>query len=91
MATLAARGDSVPPYVVVRMERDDSAGAGHDHVMAVRTDDPDGGETRWTTVQVIEAVRDGERFVVDDGELRGETVVEPAICPECATVTLTVA
>ena len=76
-----------PPYLVTCLEADLAAGEGHDHVVAVETRDPDGGQTRWVTVEVIAAVRDGERFVVDGGR---QTALEPAICPGCATVTLSV-
>lgn len=78
-----------PPYVVTCLETDRAAGEGHDHVVAAETRDPDGGQTRWVTVEVIAAVREGERFVVgDEGSQR--VALEPAVCPGCPTVTLAV-
>jgi hypothetical protein len=78
-----------PPYVVTCLEVDRGAGEGHEHVAAVETRDPDGGQTRWTTVQVIAAVREGERFVVGDSD-DARTSLEPAGCPRCSTATLRV-
>jgi hypothetical protein len=75
----------VPPYEVMCIERAASAAEGHDHVIAVETRDPDGGQTRWATVEVIAAIREGEGFRV--GEDRTASL-EPAICPACASVTL---
>ena len=61
----ALRGEAIPPYRVRRVETDPAAAAaGHHHVSGVDTVDPDGGETHWTLVQVVAAVRDGERFVM---------------------------
>jgi hypothetical protein len=48
---------------------------GHIHVLAVETRDPDGGQTRWTTRQVIAALRDGERFVVSEDDQGRETLL----------------
>jgi hypothetical protein len=78
----------VPPYEVVCLERDASAGDDHDHVRVIETRDPDGGRTRWATVEVIAAVREGERFTVGEG---GAGSLEPGICPACASVTLVAA
>jgi hypothetical protein len=77
----------VPPYEVMCIERDGSAGEGHDHVIAVETRDPDGGQTRWATVEVIAAVREGERFTVGDEPAAS---LEPAVCRACANVTLAI-
>jgi hypothetical protein len=76
-----------PPYLVTCLEEDRTAGEGHRHVVAVQTRDASGVQTRWATVEVIAAVREGERFVV--GEEGSRASLEPAICPGCATVTLT--
>jgi hypothetical protein len=75
-----------PPYVVTCIEADRSAGVGHEHVVAIETQDPDGGQTRWSTAQVLAAVREGEHFLTADGR----TSLELAACPRCATVTLAV-
>jgi hypothetical protein len=86
----AAEPRGLPPYVVLCLEPAASGADGHTHVSYVETRDPDGGQTRWSTVQVIAAVRDGERFVVADDGRGGQTVLEPAICSHCSTVTLAV-
>ena len=78
-----------PPYVVTCLEVDRAAGEGHEHVAAIETRDPDGGQTRWTTIQVIAAVREGERFLVgESGDARAS--LEPAACVGCDTATLKV-
>jgi hypothetical protein len=77
-----------PPYLVTCMETDAAAGGGHNHVVAIETQDPDGGQTRWSTVQVIAALREGERFVVGDEQARAS--LERAVCPDCGTVSLKV-
>lgn len=74
-----------PPYVVVAIARDPDADPEHDHVVGVETRDPDGGETRWGSQEVIAALRDGERFVVDGD---GDATLEPAPCPACGRTTL---
>lgn len=79
----------VPPYVVRRIETDPAAAAaGHHHVSEIETVDPDGGETLWTLVQVIAAVRDGERFVFGGGEGGQAEDLEPSACPRCRLVSL---
>jgi hypothetical protein len=80
----------LPPYQVLCLEHHATESDGHQHVSFVETRDPDGGQTRWTTVQVIAAVRDGERFVVADDGQGGEMLLEPAVCTRCPTVTLAV-
>ena len=79
-----------PPYVVVRLDQDLEAAAGHDHVIAVETRDPDGGSTTWRSTDVIGAIRGGERFVADEGR-DPESVLEPALCPKCPRPTVKVA
>ena len=83
--------EAVPPPLVRRIQTDEAAaGSGHHHVGGVDTVDPDGGETHWTLVQVVSAVRDGERFVMG-GTQGGRTAdLEPAVCPRCRLVTLAV-
>ena len=83
--------DSMPPYVVRRIQTDEAAaGSGHHHVGGIDTVDPDGGETHWTLVQVVSAVRDGERFVMGGAEGGRTADLEPAVCPRCRLVTLAV-
>ncbi|HEX7171657.1 MAG TPA: hypothetical protein VF365_03495 [Candidatus Limnocylindria bacterium] len=81
----------IPPYQVRRVETDPAAAAaGHHHVSGVATVDPDGGETQWTLVQVIAAVRDGERFVMGGGQGGQAVDLEPSACPRCRLVTLSI-
>ena len=76
-----------PPYEVTCLEEDESAGEGHSHVVAVETTDPDGGQTRWPTVEVIAAMRDGVLFTVGESE---RSTLEAAVCPKCETATIAV-
>ncbi len=78
-----------PPYVVVRFENDPEAGVGHDHVISIETRDPDGGTTSWQAVDVISALKEGERFVVE-GTDGVEGILEPALCPSCPLATVKV-
>lgn len=81
----------IPPYEVRRVETDPAAAAaGHHHVSGVETVDPDGGQTQWTLVQVIAAVRDGERFIMGGGQGGQAVDLEPSVCPRCRLVTLSV-
>ena len=80
----------MPPYVVACIDADPwLAIDGHHHVTAVETRDPDGGQTRWTLVQVILAIRDGAAFSVVDGE-RAVAHLEPTVCTRCPMATLTI-
>jgi hypothetical protein len=75
--------------MVVCVETDMAVKAnGHDHVTAIETWDPDGGRTRWTLVQVITAVRDGEQFQAGKGGDGESAVLELAVCPRCPLATL---
>lgn len=88
----APRGGAIPPYEVRRVETDPAATAAeHHHVSGVDTVDPDGGETHWTLVQVVAAVRDGERFVMGRAQGGQAADLEPSVCPRCRLVTLSVA
>jgi hypothetical protein len=83
--------DSVPWYAVLSIEKDRALEAsGHSHVLGLATRDPDGGETHWTLVQVISAIRDGERFVVGEDPGDQSAAVEPTVCPRCPMATLVV-
>ena len=79
---------AVPPYAVRCVHADPrSMAEGHLHVTALETSDPDGGSTRWSLVQVIEAVREGERFMLREGG--GEPAeLSPTICARCSVATL---
>ena len=81
--------DALPPYSVRCLDLDPVGQAdGHRHVTAIETWDPDGGQTRWTLVQAIEAVRDGERFVTEGGADGQLVELAPTVCPQCAVATL---
>jgi len=82
--------DEAPPYVVARLDQDPDTPDGHDHVTAVETRDPDGGSTQWRLVDVIAAMRDGERFVVDMVGHERASVLEPVVCPACPRATVKV-
>ena len=83
----APRERDLPPYAVVLVQYEDLAD-GHEHVASVETLDPDGGQTRWTAVELINAIRAGERFVVTIGGAATGATLEPAICPVCPLVTV---
>jgi len=78
-----------PPYRVLCFVEDPDAPDGHDHVTAIETHDPDGGTTRWRSVDVIAAIHDGDRFVIGQDDGADESTLEPGVCPGCAMVTLT--
>jgi hypothetical protein len=61
---------------------------GHLHVTAVESSDPGGGRTRWSLVQVIEAVRGGERFVLREDASADPVELAPTVCPRCRMATL---
>jgi hypothetical protein len=82
--------EPLPPYFVVELERDPDVAPMHDHVVAVTTRDPDGGETRWDADEILAALRHGERFVAAETGQGGETLLESGKCPACDAVTLTV-
>lgn len=87
----AGTRDSLPWYVVLSIEKDSTVEAsGHSHVLGLATRDPDGGETHWTLVQVISAIRDGERFVVGEDPDDQAAAIEPTVCPRCPMATLVV-
>jgi hypothetical protein len=91
MKAMAGRRDVVPWYVVLSVEKDHAVEpSGHSHVIGLATRDPDGGETHWTLVQVIAAIRDGERFVVGEDPDDQAAAIEPTVCPRCPMATLVV-
>jgi hypothetical protein len=61
---------------------------GHLHVIAVETADPDGGTTRWSLVQAIEAVRGGDRFVLLEDGSAEPVELAPTVCPRCRLATM---
>lgn len=91
MKAMAGMRDSVPWYVVLSIEKDRAVEpSGHSHVLGLATRDPEGGERHWTLVQVIAAIRDGERFVVGEDPDDQGTSIEPTVCPRCPMATLVV-
>ena len=81
------QGSGLPHYAVVLVQYEDLT-EGHEHVAYVDTLDPDGGQTRWSAVDLISAIRAGERFVVTIGGVATAATLEPSICPVCPLVTL---
>ena len=75
-------------YKVLCIEAEAGQAEGHDHVRFVETRDPDGAETRWKSVDVIAAIRDGAEFVIADDAGGRRTILEPAVCPNCALATV---
>ena len=57
---------------------------GHQHVVAIGTSDPDGGETRWQLADVLSALWDGEQFVTAASADDGPAALSPARCPICS-------
>lgn len=80
-------GSVTPHYAVVLVQYDD-LNEGHEHVAYVDTLDPDGGQTRWRAVDLINAIRAGETFVVMIGGAVTGATLEPSICPVCPLITL---
>ena len=83
-----AEPNDAPPYVVTCLDRDAEATEGHSHVVAIETHDPDGGQTRWTSAQVVAAIESGERFVVGEDGDGSEGLLQPTSCPSCGAATL---
>ena len=67
-----------------------AAAAGHRHVTRIETRDTAGQRQGWTTVQVIDGIREGFRFVVEEDPHGLTTVLDPALCPRCPLATLAV-
>jgi hypothetical protein len=81
---------TAPPYVVIRFHQEPDVSRGHDHVAELETRDPDGGTTRWRVIEVIDAIRGGELFVVEGDGSGPDSVIEPAVCRACRRVTVRV-
>ena len=82
-----SQGDAELGHAVVLVQYDDLTD-GHEHVSYVDTLDRDGAQRRWSAVDVINALRAGERFVVTIGGLATGATLQPSICPVCPLVTL---
>ena len=88
-ALTAVAGSTAEPHRVWCVELDDIDGsATHRHVVALATSGADGRRSRWTIVQVIAAIREGELFVVGEGGRGQAAVLEPWICPHCRRATV---
>ena len=74
----------VPPYEVRCVELAAAGADGHEHVIAVGTNDPDGGETRWRLADVLAALQDGERFITPASSYDGTAELKAAPCPLCS-------
>lgn len=81
------QGDGGLAHAVVMVQYEDLT-EGHEHVSHVDTLETAGMQRRWSAVEVINAVRAGERFVVTIGGTPVSTRLEPAICPVCPLITL---
>lgn len=89
-ALSAAPGSAVQQHRVERLETEPAAGSDdHRHVVALETVDAAGRTFRWTLVQVIAAMRDGERFVLGGSTAGQAAALEPTVCPHCSRATLT--
>ena len=86
----AAAPQEAPPYVVFCFVEDSDASDEHDHVTAVEARDPDGGTTLWSASDVIAAIRQGDRFVIEANQQHGGGRLEPGVCPACRVATLAV-
>ena len=91
MSAPTSGGGELRAHEVVCLQTDPTAEAdGHEHVSAIETWDPDRGRTRWTLVQVIAAVREGETFHAGSASGGQAGVIDPAVCPRCRFATLVV-
>ena len=91
MSAATPREHELLAHEVVCLQTGPAAEAdGHEHVSAIETQDRDGGRTRWTLVQVIAAIREGETFHAGKGSDGQVGVLEPAVCPRCPLATLVV-
>jgi hypothetical protein len=80
--------EPLPPYEVMCIEVVEAEPEGHEHVAAIRTRDPDGGETRWPLDAVLAAVAAGERFVTPASEDDEPAPLRQATCPLCSAASL---
>ena len=76
------------PHEVLCVEIREGAGKrGHSHVTAVVARSAAATEgRRWSIVQLVEAMRAGERFGV--GESSGAATLRPAVCGRCPMLTI---
>jgi hypothetical protein len=84
MTATSADATEVPPYEVRCVELMAAGGDGHQHVVAIGTTDPDGGETRWQLADVLSALRDGEQFITAPSAYDAPAELSPARCPICS-------
>ena len=88
-ALIASAGSGAEPNRVWCVETDGVSGPRpHEHVIALEASGADERRQRWTIVQVIAAIRDGELFVVGDGRRGQAAVLEPSVCPICHRATV---
>jgi len=86
MSEARAPADEMPPYEVVNIGYADVSD-GHEHVAFIETKDPDGGETRWAWLEVVGAIRAGERFVAASTGGKAAAILELSVCPVCPAAT----
>lgn len=89
MNPLTAETDSrAEPHRVWCVELDDAAEpTAHRHLVALEASGADGVRYRWTIVEVIAAIREGELFIVGEGEGEQAAVLEPSVCAVCRRAT----
>lgn len=86
--SMEARIADQPAHQAVCVEiREASGDRGHTHVSALFARTVGGSEPkRWSVVQLVDAVRAGERFEV--GEAGGVSSLRPAVCGRCPMLTV---
>ena len=86
--SMEARIADQPPHQAVCVEiRERSGDRDHTHVTAVLVRPAAGAEARrWSVVQLVDAIRAGERFEV--GEASGVAGLRPAVCGCCPMLTI---
>lgn len=78
----------MPPYEVRCVEVAEAGADGHEHVVAIGTTDPDGGETRWPLRDVLSALQGGERFITLASPEDEPAELRQARCPLCSEASL---
>lgn len=82
-------GDGGGHWVVCAERVAAPRGPQHTHVAAVGTaTQPDGPTRRWTMVELVNAMRLGERFYTGSRSSGRRAAIEPQVCPECGVVTV---
>lgn len=83
------RGESATHRVVCVEQVEGHRGEYHLHVAALETREGDGTGRRWGLVDIVTAMRHGDRFLAGT-EARDGPQFEPMVCPSCGVVTLAI-